>query len=461
MDYRKIAYLLVLLIFLAGCTGTTPTPTPEPDQFIPLDEYLAVVETATFDEYVELEQAQVENEDAFAAMKEHILTMYEGVESLHSFVSDNQYIDCIRIEDQPGVRLRDLTIDDIDLAGPDLTNSGEFSGKDPDAGEAEFVPSPLTLGEADAFGNKIACEDGTIPMRRITLEEMVRFPNLERFFSKSADGNDRLPPIPPEKEPQDPEDDRPSRQYAYGWQAVTNYGGNSWLNLWNPNVSNSSDFSLSQHWYTAGEDDEHQTVEGGWQVYENKYGSDNAALFIFYTADNYQSANKKCYNLECSAFVQINSNWVLGGTWSNYSTTGGTQWIFGMQWKLYEDNWWLFLRGAGDYEAVGYYPASAFDDGPITESATMILYGGEVTPLDVGWPEMGSGEFAEQGWQRAAYQRTIFYIPRNENNGVGVWADLNPVETAPDCFTIDYTDAADGGSWGTYFFFGGPGGDCE
>jgi len=33
---------------------------------------------------------------------------------------------------------------------------------------------------------------------------------------------------------------------------------------------------------------------------------------------------------------------------------------------------------------------------------------------------MGSDEFASQGWQHAAYQNIIFYIARDENDGVGV-----------------------------------------
>jgi hypothetical protein len=454
--WKLLSVILLGIIGLAACQP----PAGDDSEFISLEEYLGTVPAAEFNEYVELEDAQVEDSEAFEAMKRHILVMYGDVGSAHSFVSDDQYFDCIRIEEQSSVRLQDLAPEDIDRVGPDITESGDFTGQDPDAGEAKFAPSPLTLGKTDKFGNAIACKEGTIPMRRLVLEEMVRFPSLERFFSKSSDGNDQSPPILREEDPQDPDDESPGHEYSYGYQNVTNYGGNSWLNLWNPIVSDSSDFSLSQHWYTAGEDDEHQTVEGGWQVYENKYSSKNAALFIFYTADNYQSADKKCYNLECAAFVQISPNWYLGGPWTNYSTAAGTQWIFGMQWKLFEDNWWLFLRGSGDYEAVGYYPASAFEDGPITESATTILYGGEVTPLNAGWPEMGSGDFANQGWQEAAYQRTIFYIPRNEDNGVGVWADFSPVETEPGCFTIDYSGAGGSGSWGTHFYFGGPGGAC-
>jgi len=69
---------------------------------------------------------------------------------------------------------------------------------------------------------------------------------------------------------------------------------------------------------------------------------------------------------------------------------------------------------------------------------------------------MGSDEFASQGWQHAAYQNIIFYIARDENDGVGVWADLTATDEA--FTTINLTPSSSGGNWGTYIFFGGPGG---
>src|SRR6185369_1026606 len=111
--------------------------------------------------------------------------------------------------------------------------------------------------------------------------------------------------------------------------------GNSWLNLWNPVVDKDNE-SISQQWYSGGSGGSTQTLEGGWQVLENKYDTKKAVLFTYWTADNYDKTG--CYNLDCSGFVQVNNHWYLGGTWSSYSTTGGTQWGFEMQWKYYRGN---------------------------------------------------------------------------------------------------------------------------
>jgi hypothetical protein len=198
--WKLLSAMIVGIFVLAACQPASPpadegTPDGDASKFISLEEHIGIVQVAEFDKYVELENAQVEDSEAFDAMKRHILVMYEDVESPHSFVSDDQYFDCIRIEDQPSVRLLGISPEDIDRVGPDLAEIGEFTGSDPDAGEDKFVPSPLTPGEVDQSGNASACEEGMIPMRRLTLEDMVRFPNLERFFGRTSDGSDQSPPI--------------------------------------------------------------------------------------------------------------------------------------------------------------------------------------------------------------------------------------------------------------------------
>lgn len=238
--------------------------------------------------------------------------------------------------------------------------------------------------------------------------------------------------------------------WAWAEQQVNNHGGDSRLNVWKPD-SDPGVFSLSQHWYTAGSGDSKQTVEGGWQVYPGKYSTDNPVLFIYYTPDNYSSG---CYNLDCSGFVQINNTWVLGGSLLPTSAEGGTQYIIRMQWQLYEGNWWLYVQGSGDYIAVGYYPESVYNSGPVTNYASYIKYGGEtVENSSAVAGEMGSGNFASTGWSNAAYQRTIYYI---DTSHVSQWANMSAHQPSSSCYTIDLHNNT-GGSWATYFYFGGPG----
>jgi hypothetical protein len=45
-----------------------------------------------------------------------------------------------------------------------------------------------------------------------------------------------------------------------------------------------------------------------------------------------------------------------------------------MQLKLYQGNWWLFLKGAGNYDAVGYYPTKNFKAGQLSKNAEVGLF---------------------------------------------------------------------------------------
>jgi hypothetical protein len=264
---------------------------------------------------------------------------------------------------------------------------------------------------------------------------------LDAFLAKNPAGTD------------DVRAQAPIRQYAHAYQSVANHGGNSRLNIWNPD----SNFSISQQWYSDGSGSSLQTLEGGWIKYPDKFGS-SSVLFIYFTPDAYkQPGGKGCYNLDCTGFVQTTKNWALGGSFNSYSSVGGPQYEFGEQWKYYQGNWWLYLQGSGNLEAVGYYPGSVYNGGAMATDAAMVDYGGEVAPNGMTWPPMGSGNFANAGFGKAAYQQTIFYISTSDT---GVWASLTPVQTAPSCYTIDYVPASRGGSWGTYFYFGGPGGTC-
>lgn len=241
-----------------------------------------------------------------------------------------------------------------------------------------------------------------------------------------------------------------THRWAWGEQSVNNKGGDSRLNVWKPDPSPGV-FALAQHWYVGGSGASTQTVEGGWQVYPGKYGTNSPALFIFFTPDNYSSG---CYNLDCSGFVQVNNAWVLGGALSPQSSDGGTQYIIRMQWQLYNGNWWLFVQGSGDYIAVGYYPGSVFNRGQMSKNAQVVKYGGEVASTDSSSKtgQMGSGKFANTGWSHAAYQRTIYYI---DTGLTSHWTNLSSNQTDSSCYTIDMHNNTSG-SWATYFYFGGP-----
>lgn len=448
---RISAFLAVLVTALQACAESVPAP-PSGGRFVPFEQFIAGIAAARFEDYRQDPERRVGDAAAFEAMRRHVLYMYEGVEVRHSFVLHHQHVDCVPFEQQPGARLLPPGELVREPPGPPPLPPLSAGGRPPRAGTP--APPMLDLRRKDPFGNELGCRRG-VPMRRITLEELTRFRSLREFFQKGRGGGRQLRPLD-----QPPGDAPDLHRYAVGFQTVENFGGSSWLNLWSPPVDSGAGevFSLSQQWYAGGEGKNLQTVEGGWQVSPQRYDTSDAALFIYYTPDGYQNG---CHNLDCPAFVQIDStNWVLGGTWGDYSETGGTQVEFFMYWwRPPTGDWWLLLRETdGDLDGLGYYPDSVYKGGQLANFATFIEYGGETTATASAgpWAPMGSGEFADEDFEEAAYQRTIFFVA--SRTGMVKWSNLTSQEPSPECYTFDLTLGPKHG-WGPSFFFGGPGGD--
>lgn len=422
MKVRRLSTFLAAGALAAGLFAAVPA-TANASGFVSFHDFLADTAQAGYQTFATA-AGRVRSQADFDQMRAYILHTYDGVGVTHSYEYGGSYFDCVTTMSQPSVRAEHIGT----LATPPPGSIRPRSG----GGRAA---SPLTLGLHDAYGNAVACPSGTVPMRRITLDRTTRFPTLKAFLAKEPDGaTPRITPGGPHR-------------YAFGYQDVTNYGGSSWLNLWNP----SGDFTLSQQWYVNGSGSGTQTAEGGWVHYPAAFGN-QSVLFIYFTADDYASTG--CYNLDCAGFVQTDSSIALGTTWSNYSTPGGDQYGFSLQYEWYQGNWWLNVQGTW----LGYYPGSVYEGGPMASSANLAEYGGETYTDGDDWPQMGSGQWAAAGWQQAAFQNGISYI--GDLNYDAYYANLTPVRTNSGCYTIDYTPASSGGSWGTYFYFGGPGGYC-
>lgn len=431
------AVLLLTATLGVAATPVTAIADPGDNSFTSFEEFLADVSATDYgDLSAQGLDGEIAGKAAFKEMRGHILNLYDGVKVRHSFVYEKSYYDCVVTGTQP-------TLNKLGESKPAAPPAPETKGESaPEQGEP--ASSMTMLGKTDKYGNDVSCAKGTIPMRRVTLDQMSHFATLSEFLAKRPDVNSDA-----QADSEQPSVQAGAKHYAFGDQPVNNRGGNSVINVWNPNA----DFSLSQQWFSTGSGSTTQTVEGGWVKYPAKFGA-SSALFIYYTPDGYSTG---CYNLECGAFVQISSNWSLGGPFDYYSTLGGEQRAFYQQWKLYNGNWWFYLRGPGNVmEPVGYYPTSVFRGGQMATTATSATFGGEVELTGTGWPPMGSGQHASAGFTLAAYQNTIFYIGTDD---VSYWSSLNTYRTSS-CYSIAYTPASSGGSWGTYLYFGGPSGNC-
>ncbi|KAL3676508.1 hypothetical protein R1sor_026456 [Riccia sorocarpa] len=236
-------------------------------------------------------------------------------------------------------------------------------------------------------------------------------------------------------------------------------GAKGYFNVWNASVEDSSEFSLSQMWITAGSYDENNlnTIEVGWQVYERLYGNKYPHLFIYWTSDAYTSTG--CYNLECRGFVQTSHKWVLGGSFSTISQTNGQQ--YELQVLIITDRgkgvWWLMVNG----EYIGYWPGTLFTT--LRSGATNVQWGGEILNSAAERhtrTHMGSGEFAEAGYQRAAYIRKLQTVSSKFEFVDAPLLQATPSATKVNCYSVKLLPNISS-TWGTHMYFGGPGYDID
>ncbi|XP_024369811.1 protein neprosin [Physcomitrium patens] len=357
-------------------------------------------------------------------------------------VSDGSWVDCVPIEGQIAAHHPSLKVHIIKLRPSVLPNIRSSL-------RAELHPQLF----AREYGG---CPDGHIPVQRID-------PNRP-YMQKDR------PPQAPEASP------AAAGIHEY---AITNMpnipgayiGTAAFLSVNDPYVANTSEFSLSQFWVTAGSytDKSLCTIEVGWQKYPQRHKGDAdyaPHLFVFWTADAYQKLS--CYDLQCPGFVHVDQSWVIGGAMPSYSTLKELQNGITSEVAirvLYDTNdrvWWLYL----DDVPIGYWPASIFGSKYLQGTAAKVEWGGEVyiekwNNTAHSKTAMGSGLFPTAGYPTSAYFRNITYAYA-KSGFTDLDANVTFLKGAmfrddPNCYNIA-VQQKNYSNWGSYFFFGGSGG---
>ncbi|KAI3709801.1 hypothetical protein L2E82_39567 [Cichorium intybus] len=291
------------------------------------------------------------------------------------------------------------------------------------------------------------CPKGTIPVRRTKKEDILRASNINKYGKKTNQS------IVAHTSSVDLDlINQSGHQHAIAYAEGEFYGAKATMNVWDPKIQQSNEFSLSQIWLLGGSfASDLNSIEVGWQVSPDLYGDSNTRFFTYWTSDAYQATG--CYNLLCSGFIQINNEIALGASISPISKYHGSQYdISILVWKDPEQgNWWMQF---GNGKVLGYWPASLFSY--LTDSATMIQWGGEVVNSASDGQhtttQMGSGHFPEEGFGKSSYFRNVQIV--DGSNSLRVPRDIQTFTEEPNCYDVQ-TGKND--AWGSYIFYGGPG----
>jgi len=306
---------------------------------------------------------------------------------------------------------------------------------------------------------------GTVPILRPDLSRLTKTVALKDFHLKP--GGLLVNKHRPNKQPSDP--DPAGFFHDVDNQNGTFYGWEGNLNVWDPSINipaaPGADHSILQVWIQNHAKPKLHSLESGWTVDQSLNGDTHPHLFTYYTNNGYTADgnNQGGYNTEFTGWVQYSPTLYPGILLTPVSTWGGKQYEISMKWQLYKEpvtgvlNFWLAVNG----KWIGYYPANLFSGG-LENGADRISSGGEVesslTNPAQTQDQMGSGWQAASGWTKAAYLRNL--RTQSDLNGTmannsGVAATDIATKRGSDPYTIQM-HMNSGGSWGSYFYVGGP-----
>ncbi|WP_231104392.1 neprosin family prolyl endopeptidase [Xanthomonas graminis] len=387
--------------------------------------------------------AKVADRAAFAQMQRYLYNRYNGVTVMRTLRSDGHAFDCIPLSQQPGLRGVDR------VAPPPSTGpSGSGARKPPRAAE------------------NAACNEGTVPLERIGIEELAKASSLRDFLAKRPAHGGRAS-MAPEAAASD------GHYYASVFADTEDSpigGAGADINLWSPTFRSSNDYmSISQIWLVGeSASRQQQTLEVGWQLRPSYRDWGNKSItFIYSTQDGYNATG--CHNLECGDFVQIVSGNVLGTPYAanRYSASNGAQTLLSVEYQRDSGgNWWLALDGTW----IGYYKAALYSGDLATGNSAIVLSaGGEILANDhTPSTPMGSGAFAATGYRNAAFQANHFY--RDASLAAHAVTRLSTYSiNRPGCYTLALAGMSGPAKPGVSaiglapemrsggFYFGGPG----
>ncbi|GMH06959.1 hypothetical protein Nepgr_008799 [Nepenthes gracilis] len=369
-----------------------------------------------------------------------------AVKSIQS--SDGDIIDCVDIYKQPAFDHPALKNHTIQMRPSFIPAAETFNNKN----YSKNIVMPLQIWQKSG-----SCPKGTIPIRKIRKQDLLRAASLESFGRKNPEissGSDKM------QGHNFHTLDINGTNVTLGHQvnrstamlvatAFHFTGARGSFNIWHPNVVSSDEFTTSQIWLRSGPPEEFESVESGWTVNPKIYGDKQTRIFIYWTTG--------CFDLLCSGFVQTSKEISLGAAIPAISSRFGPQYEIAI--SIYSDkktgNWWLLLK---DNITVGYWPGELFSQ-IMRYSAHLAEWGGQVyspngarkTPHTA--TQMGSGEFAESLFGAASYVAHIrimdwsYYWKYPEY--VGTFAD------EWNCYTaFNYVQ---GYMFEPVLYFGGPG----
>jgi hypothetical protein len=412
-----------------------------------------------------------------ARIQDFIESRYTARDVRHSFHTKfGEAIDCVDYDAQPGVKA---------LKARGLPVPPPRSGKPKDATAFGAFADAAFLGQPDSDGKPRECPDGSVPILRITADQIMAAGGLDEFNRVQSTKYVRPAPVPgvPNSGTLD------SVGFAH---VVEDYNGPGPIDLVQataavyqpqvptpPQTDGLGGHSLAQIWVSTGSAfntygnlncvdpsaDCIQSVELGWNVDPVIYRYNNPGsvhLFIFSTYDGYYNG---CYNdaslgKRCVTWVGASGGAFTPGQTLTYSSPGTnvSELTFMAENAGNATGWALWV--SGNY--LGSYAASDFN-GSMQNTADSFQLGGEVSekwsgstdPGSAWVTPMGTGGDPGAGYKQAAYFRNYQAYNGSSWNSSFTLRALQGDTTVANQLAYSFSIGAPaGGNWSNYFYYG-------
>ncbi|KAM3396769.1 hypothetical protein P3S68_000281 [Capsicum galapagoense] len=271
------------------------------------------------------------------------------------------------------------------------------------------------------------CPPGTVPIRRITKEDLIKQKNMPPHVTFDA----RLVGVAIARA-----GNNPKAKFAGAGMAAR---------IWNPHVEGQQ-HSGCRLKIQKGSD----IVHVGWRVDPTLYGDTQTRLFI-----HFQAGNKHCFNILCPGFVLVNTKIPVDKTFKGVSHRGDkASWedTMSIDRDQVNGNWWLYLDE--NHTPIGFWPQRIFTS--LASFATNVDWVGVVySPPSVPEPPMGFGYFPVRNTGYDAYCRALTVL-NDKGENLDVDTTIIHVDDPTLYQVMDFPHARQG-KFQHIVLYGGPG----
>ncbi|KAF9591235.1 hypothetical protein IFM89_003186 [Coptis chinensis] len=297
----------------------------------------------------------------------------------------------------------------------------------------------------------VDCPEGTVPIRRIGKEDLIRAKTFSESYVTNVHQPTQITPLAP--------GEHAAILRSKGTKTV--HGISGIISLHNlSNLVKPGQTSSARMWIeTRLGNNKVTSLQTGWMV-RKSFPQILYVNFPFSTSQYFLILqNKGCFNLLCSNFVQIDRENPVDIVFNETSTYDEVPYVIPI--NIYQDkvtkNWWLQLNNDVN---IGYWPSSSVPD--MKNGASYVAWGGLAQGFTyVTSPPLGNSNKPdpdEPDVKQVAYIRLLqisdssYWLNISEDD-VEVYADVFR------CYEIGYMKYL-GKAIGHEIVYGGPGGEC-